>query len=100
LLAGRHNSRVAPDHRHDSFVVISKRSSSLACDLRQDIFRSPVAALLGNRTQLWQGQTIGARNVGEVAQYVNTGKTVNGEVRCNVDSPSVPPRQPGICAEG
>src|SRR5215475_1750085 len=52
LLADRRNGRVAPDHCHDSLVVIVKGSSSLTRNLSQDVFRSPITALLRHRTKL------------------------------------------------
>src|SRR5262245_50128346 len=96
LLADRRHGGVAPDHRHDSLVVIMKWSSSLAGDFGQDIFRSPRSALLGNRTQLWQHLIIRAENVREVAQCVNSWKARNSEVRSHFDPTPAPPRQPCI----
>src|SRR5215471_10940099 len=68
LLPNHRYSRVAPNHRHDSLVVIVKRGSRPTSDLRQDIFRSPLAALLSNRTELWQRQIIRAGNIRKVAE--------------------------------
>src|SRR5215468_1732214 len=52
LLTDCRHSRVASDHCHDSLVVIMKRSSSPTRNLSQDVFRRPLAALLGDRTEL------------------------------------------------
>src|SRR4029453_14461941 len=49
LLPDHRYCSVAPNHPHDSLVVIMKRSSSPTSDLSQDIFRRPLAALLSNR---------------------------------------------------
>src|SRR3974390_82814 len=76
---GRHR-RVAPDHRHDSLVVIVKRSSSFAPDLRQNVLRGPGPTLLRHRTQLRQRLVIRAWNIREVAQHVNTGEAITREV--------------------
>src|SRR5215467_10577475 len=97
LLPDHRDSRVAANHRHYSLVVIMKRSSSPTSDLSQDIFSSPLAALLGNRTQLRQRQIVRAGNIRKVAQYVNSGESVNREVRPHFDPAAVPPRQPRIC---
>src|SRR5215467_15018502 len=97
LLPDHRYSGVASNHRHDSLVVIMKRSSSPTIDLSQDIFRGPLAALLGNRTQLRQRQIVRTGNIRKVAQYVNSGESVNREVRPHFDPAAVPPRQPRIC---
>src|SRR5215470_4323259 len=52
LLTDRRHSRVAPDHCHDSLVVIVKWSSGLTRNVSQYVFRSPITALLRNRTKL------------------------------------------------
>src|SRR5215510_12495434 len=99
LLTDHRDSGVAANHRHDSLVVIMKWSSSPTSDLSQDIFRSPLAALLGNRTQLGQRQIVRAGNIRKVAQYVNSGESVNREVRPHFDPAAVAPRQPRICCQ-
>src|SRR5262245_31536664 len=99
LLTDCRHSRVASDHCHDSLVVIMKRSSSPTLNLGQDVFRSPLAALLGDRAKLRQRLLIRTRNVREVAQYVNARETVNREVRPHFDPAAVAPRQSGICGQ-
>src|SRR5215510_3681154 len=99
LLPDHRYSRVAANHRHDSLVVIMKRSSRPTSDLIQDIFRSPLATLLGNRTQLRQWQIIRAGNIRKVTQYVNSGESLNREVRPHFDSTAVASRQPRISSQ-
>src|SRR5215471_5532007 len=99
LLADRCDGRVAPDHRHDSLVVVVKWSSRLTGDFGQNVLRSPHARLLGHRTQLRQQLVAGAGNVGEVAQNVNARKAFHGEIRSHFDPTAVPSGQAGIGGE-
>src|SRR5215468_12221657 len=92
LLPDRRHRGVAPDHRHDSLVVIVKRSSSFARDLGHDVLRGPCPTLLCHRAQLRQGLVIGAGNIREVPQYVNTGEALNREVRPHINPSAMPAR--------
>src|SRR5262249_32824403 len=93
FLADRRHGRVAPDHCHDSLVVIVKGSSSLTRNLSQDVFRSPITALLRNRTKLRDRQIdlIWVGNIREVTQYVNAGEAFNREIRLHFDATAMSP---------
>ena len=87
---------IASDHGHDPFIMVMKRPGRLPIDVAKDIFCRPIAALLGNGSQLRKRFAVRARNIGEIAQRINPGIPFQSQVGFHVQ-PSAPPLRQAAC---
>src|SRR5262245_24396588 len=88
------HGRIAPDHGHDSLVVIVEGGARPARDLGEDVLRRPHSTLLCNRGELWKWPAVRARNVREVAERVHARAAGDREVRLHLDAAAMTSRQP------
>ena len=96
MLADLGDRGVAADHRHDALVVVMKRPVGDILSLGQDVLGRPCPGLEGHRAELGVGSAVRTRDVGEVAEHVDAGKTLHREVGQDVDAAAVSLRQAGL----
>src|SRR5215475_5956516 len=95
VLAKFRDRGTTADHGHDALVVVFERFSLDAGHLGRDVAAGPVTGLLSDTAELRQDLAVRAGYVRGVADRVNAGKVLDGQVGVHSDTAAVPDVQTG-----